>query len=341
MIKLEEIKNYLDKSENPLIFFDDDSDGLASFLLIYKYLEKGKGIVVTHPCVDESYLKKVEEYNPDLVLILDKHKVEQEFVDKINVPIIWIDHHPIINIKGVKYFNPKFYNKKDYPTSYWCYKITKESLWIAMIGIISDWDLVLYNEFSKKYFDLIKREVKEPEDLYFETKFGILAKLFTFILKGKASEVKKSINILTRINDPYEILDRTTPRGKFIYQRFEKINNEYKRILDDALNNSIFTKNILLYTYYARNTSLTTILANELMYKFKDKLIIVAREKNDQIKISLRTYHKSKIILPSLVAKALEGLRGTGGGHEHACGTNINKEDFKEYIDRLEHLLKK
>jgi single-stranded DNA-specific DHH superfamily exonuclease len=77
------------------------------------------------------------------------------------------------------------------------------------------------------------------------------------------------------------------------------------------------------------------------MYKFKDKLIIVAREKNDQIKISLRTYHKSKIILPSLVAKALEGLRGTGGGHEHACGTNINKEDFKEYIDRLEHLLKK
>jgi single-stranded DNA-specific DHH superfamily exonuclease len=341
MTSLSEIKDYLEKSENPLILFDDDSDGLASFLLICKYLERGKGIVVTHPIVDESYIKKIQEYSPDLVLVLDKHTIEQDFVDKVNVPILWIDHHPIIDIKGVKYFNPLFYGKKAYPTAYWCYKITKENLWLAMIGIMSDWDLTYLDEFSKKYPDLIDKKIQEPDELYFETKFGILAKLFTFILKGKASEVKKCINILRRINDPYEILDKTTPRGKYIYQRFEKINKEYQRILDDALNNSIITKNILLYTYYARETSFSTILSNELMYKFRDKVIFVAREKDERVRMSIRTYHKSKVILPPLVKKALEGLNGNGGGHDHACGGDINKEDFKTFIDKFEHLLKK
>ena len=341
MTTLQEIKKYLEKSENPLIFFDDDSDGLATFLLIYKYLEKGKGLVVTTPTINESYAKKVEEYKPDLVLVLDKHTIEQDFVDKVNVPVIWIDHHPIVDINGIKYFNPKMYGKKEYPTSYWCYEIVKENLWIAMIGIMSDWSLAHLNEFAKKYPDLINKKIKEPNELYFGTKFGILAKLFTFILKGKADEVKKCINILTRINDPYEILDKTTPRGKYIYERFEKINKEYQRILNDAMKDSIITKNVLLYTYYSKNTSLTTILANELMHNFKDKVIIVAREKNGRMRMSIRSYHKSKIIIPPLIKKALEGLKGNGGGHDHACGGDIDKEDFKTFVDKLEHLIKK
>src|SRR3989344_1679825 len=301
MTNLNEIKKYLDDCENPLILFDDDSDGLASFLLLYKYMERGRGIVVTHNILDESYVKKVEEYKPDLVVVLDKHKIEQDFVDKVNVPIIWIDHHPLVKINGVKYFNPKIYGKKD---------------------------LVNYN-------------IKEPFDALFNTKIGTLAKLFTFILKGNASEVKKCINILTRVNNPYEILNKTTPRGKYIYERFEKINREYQRILQDALKNSISTKNILLYTYYAKEMSLSQILSNELIYKFKDKVIIVARQKDDRIRMSLRTHYKSKVILPPLVKKAIEGQKGTSGGHDHACGGDIDKEDFKTFVDRLEHLIKK
>ena len=329
MTSLEEIKKYLEKSDNPLIFFDDDSDGLASFLLIHKYLGRGKGIIVTHPTVDDSYLRKVHEYNPDLVLILDKHKIEQDFVDKVNVPVIWIDHHPIVDIKGIKYFNPKLYGKEDFPTSYWCYEIVKENLWIAIIGLLADHCLEHFKEFSKQYEDLVNYDVKEPFDAVFNTKIGILAILFTFILKGNASEVKKSISILTRINDPYEILNKNTPRGKFIYDRFEKIKKEYDSVLQDALKNSIITKNILLYTYYSGKTSSTAILANELIYRFKDKVIIIAREKDGRMKMSLRTHYKSKIILPPLVNKAVEGLKGSSGGHDHACGGEMDKEDFK------------
>ena len=341
MTNLNEIKKYLDDCENPLILFDDDSDGLASFLLLYKYMERGRGIVATHNILDESYVKKVEEYKPDLVVVLDKHKIEQDFVDKVNVPIIGIDHHPIVKVSGVKYFNPKLYGKKDLPTSYWCYEITKENLWISTIGIIADHSLENLRKFSKNYKDLVNYNIKEPFDALFNTKIGMLAKLFTFILKGKASEVKKCINILTRVNDPYEILNKTTPRGKYLYERFEKINREYQRILQDALKNRIMTKNILLYTYYAKEMSLSQILSNELIYKFKDKVIIVARQKDDRIRMSLRTHYKSKIILPPLVKKAIEGLKGTSGGHDHACGGALDQEDFKTFVDRLEHLIKK
>ena len=88
-------------------------------------------------------------------------------------------------------------------------------------------------------------------------------------------------------------------------------------------------------------TSFTGILSSELINKFKDKLIIVAREKGDAFRISLRNYYKSKTSIPKLLKKAIFGLKGYGGGHDHACGGEIYKEDFRTFVDRLEHLLEK
>lgn len=342
MISLKQIRDYLENSDNTLIFFDDDADGLASFLLIHKYLGKGRGIPIKHSILDDSYLKAVEYYHPDLILVLDKHEISQDFVDKVNIPIIWIDHHPIKQVNGVKHFNPHYINKNDNrPTSYWCYELVKENLWTAFTGIVADWSLEYYKEFLEKYPDLGNASLEEPPEVLFNTRIGTLAKLFTFILIGKTQDIKKCINILTRINDPYEILDKTTPRGKFIYKRFEKLNKEYESILQDAVKNSIKNKNILLYTYTVKDKSYTGVLANELMYKFPGKVVITARERNDRMILSIRSYYKSNIILPELINKAFSGLKGSGGGHDHACGGEINKEDFKEFIDRLEHLLKK
>ena len=209
-----------------------------------------------------------------------------------------------------------------------------------MIGIIADWGLDYYDELCEKYKDLCNKNLKEPPDVLFNTKIGLLARVFTFLLTGKNDDVKKSIKILTRINDPYEILERTTPRGKFIYKRFEKLNKIYERILDDAINNNIIYKKILLYTYTIKDASFTGVLSNELIYKFSDKVVVIAREKEDVMRMSIRSNYKGDIILPGLMKKALEGLKGYGGGHDHACGGEINKDDFKIFIDRLENLIK-
>ena len=43
-------------------------------------------------------------------------------------------------------------------------------------------------------------------------------------------------------------------------------------------------------------------------------------------------------VLPKL-NKAIEGLDGHGGGHEHACGCNVKKRDWDEFLGRIKEQL--
>ena len=44
--QLEELREELQTCKRPLIFFHDDPDGLTSFLLFYRFVGDGKGIVL-------------------------------------------------------------------------------------------------------------------------------------------------------------------------------------------------------------------------------------------------------------------------------------------------------
>lgn len=337
MIKKEDlskIKKYLEESENPLFFFDNDPDGLCSYLLFKKFLDKGKGVVIKGtPKLDLVYVRKVKEYCPDKVFILDKPIVTQEFIDAVNVPIIWVDHHTPLKRKGIHYFNPRIENKNDNkPVTYWCYKVVnnKENLWIALLGCVADWFLPDFaEEFSKEYPDLLSSKLKDLGDINFKTDLGKLVRIFSFLLKGKTSDVNRCINVLLKIESPYEILNQTTPRGKFLYKRAEWVGKKYQPLLEKALQTKPDGK-LFLFTYPSGKMSFSNDLANELMYRFSDKLIVVAREKNGEMKASLRS---KKHFLPPIVEKALKDVEGYGGGHEHACGGNIAKKDFGKFVE--------
>src|SRR3989338_3274199 len=103
------IKEELLNSKRPLFFFHDDPDGLASFLLCYRYIHEGRGLPVkAYPRITkETYARKVEDYSPDKVFILDVAMVDQEFIDAVTVPVIWIDHHTLLERERVKYYNPQ------------------------------------------------------------------------------------------------------------------------------------------------------------------------------------------------------------------------------------------
>lgn len=336
--QVEEIKFYINKSENPLIFYDDDPDGLCSYLLLNKFYQKGKGIIVKgKPVLDIEYLRKVKEYSPDLVVVLDKPMISQEFIDSVNVPIVWIDHHPVVQRKGVHYYNPKINHPDSYaPTTTLVYQITNQDLWIAAIGSLADWHIPKFiKEFQKLYPDLIS-EIKSPEQVIFETKFGELIRIFSFLLKGKTSDVSKSINIIKKINNPREIIYQESPKGKFLYKRAEKISKLYNELLEKAVKYSKDEEKILLFIYPSSKISFTSELSNELLYKYPDRIIIIGREKDDEIKLSLRS---SKTELPPIIEKSLENVKGYGGGHKFACGANISKGDFKTFIENFKSLL--
>ncbi len=336
--QISEIREKIEESNNPLYFFDDDIDGLCSYILFQQKYQKGKGVAIkSNPTLDTEYLRKVGEYNPDLVVILDKPNVSQEFIDKTNAPMIWIDHHTPVEREGIKYYNPRVKDPSVYiPTSSMIYEISMGQIWIAFIGAVGDYSIPDFiEEFRKEYPGLIGNE-KEPGKISYGTDAGKLIRLYNFVLKGKTSEVNKCISILTKIQNPYEILNKETTRAKYVYKRYEKVEKEYKELLENA-EKWVKKDKFLVFIYPSRKISLTADLSNELSYKHPDKVIVVGREKDGEIRMGLRGKDRR---IDLALKKALIGIRGYGGGHEFACGGNVKKEDFQKFIEQLKEAIR-
>ena len=335
--EIEQIRDELLTAKRPIFFFHDDPDGLASFLLLYRVVNEGKGIVVkaTPRLVKELFAPKVEEYGADKVFVLDIAMLEQEFIDSVKVPVVWIDHHAPLQRDNVKYFNPRTRGQST-PVAYLCWQISQKDLWIAMAGCVGDWFMPDFaDEFKKQYPELLPAEIKKPEDALFNSKLGLLVKIFSFNLKGSTGDVLKSVKILTRIKNPNEILNQETPRGKLIFKSYEKVNKNYEKLRSLALKAEAKQKKdrLLMFTYTEDRLSLTKDLANELLYMFPDKVILLGREKSGEVRCSLRSGTKTKLL--EGLQRALVGIEGYGGGHEQACGAAIKKHDFKRFVENL------
>ena len=338
--EIEQIREELNECKNPLFFFHDDPDGLCSFLLLYKIKKEGHGIILKIPPeMGVEFLRKVKEYDPDKIFILDKARVSQEFIDGAKRKVIWIDHHDPYKRENVLYFNPRVHNKNDNtPVSYICYEVAQKDLWLGVIGSIGDWFMPPdIDKFRKKYPDLIPIKTNKPEEIYFSAELGKLVKIFSFVLKGDNKEAMKCVKILTRIKGPYEILEQKTSQGRYIYKRYEKINKIYEKLLNDALAKAT-KEELLLYIYDETTTSFTSDLSNELLYRFPEKIILIGRKKSDEIKFSFRS---TKLLLPQIVEASLKGVEGYGGGHEHACGISIKGRYLDVFLNNLKKELEK
>ena len=333
-----EIRDELLESKRPLFLFHDDPDGLTSFLLLYRLVKRGSGMMVKAvPSVDERFIEHARMPAYDKIFITDVAMVKQEFVDAVKKPVIWIDHHQPLDVKNVKYFNPRVSKLSDnYPASYLCYKVSgrAEDLWIAMVGAVGDWTIPEFAaEFAEKYPDLWKDGIEKPDDALFETELGKLIKVFGFVLKGPNSDAIKCVKILSRINDPYEILHQKTPAGKYLFSKYEKINAEYQVVYEKA-KESVTEDRFLIYVHKGTQ-SFSGEISNELLHFHPDKIIITGRERDGEVRMSIRGSGKN-LILPALKA-ALKGVDGYGGGHEYACGAAVKKKDFDKFVEQFKN----
>lgn len=342
---LDNIRNQISSANKVLIYFDDDVDGLSSYNLIKRLCKKEKGVIIkSTPVLREQYLSVYESYEPDLVIILDKPMIEPAFIDKITVPLIWIDHHDsqsqfVGNRRNVTYYNPHNFVAEDNScTAYCAYQITKENEWLCVLGSVADWQL---NDVTKKFAEknptLLNPKFTNPADALFNSKIGEYVKLLTFNLKGDQSDVKKSIYAFARINSFEELIDLKTDDASFLQERYNVVGSEYAGLIKSAKEVGEKAKKLIVFEYAPTLVSVTSELSNELLYTFPKKIILIARLKNDEYKCSLRCgdgYH-----LPTLVQKSMAGLRGYGGGHDHACGACVHKDDFKTFLSRFEKLV--
>lgn len=351
--ELQKLRGLVLNAQKPLFFFDNDVDGLASFLLLCRFCGKGMGVAIkSFPELKAVYVRKLHELKPDWVFVLDKPEIERGFLDalkELGMQLVWIDHHPIPSYaaqEGIHYFNPLAHNCSREPTAYICYSATKrkEDLWIAMLGCLADWYIPEFAlEFAQAYPSLLP--FKElPKDYYgiakalYETELGKLVKMLNFALMDRTSAVVQCLKVLLKIKDPRELLELTSQTAS-IHKRFKQINRKYSKLIEKAKQIAARQKKLLFFQY-GGELSISGQLANELSYLFPSHVVVVAYLKGTKANVSVRTRIKEPIDVRELLAKALQGIQATHGGHPEACGAALSVEDLPRFKDNLLKLLK-
>ena len=341
--QIKEIRSLLESFQNPIFFFDSDTDGFCSFVLLRKYLERGSFFPVTNsPDLNESYFRKVEELNADSIVILDRPLVSEDFFKEVkerNLPVLWIDHHISEGQKipnFVKYYNNFSKGEKgngaEAVTAY-CYQISKrkEDLWIAVVGSLADHFVPpFYKEFAKEYPDL-QFDSKDPFEILFGSPIGKINSILNFSLKDRTTNVINFLKFFLTIKTPYDVLYRTSKDSKF-YSRYEELEKNYRELLKKAIRKS--SEDVLFFKYSSEN-GFSSELSNELSYLFPKKTIIIARVKNSVATISGRGDNIREPFLEAL--KLFPG--GSGGGHENAVGGRLKKEDVQDFEKELLKLI--
>ena len=339
--ELNKLKRELSECSKPLYLFDDDGDGVAAFIFLYKFKKEGKGVLVkARPELNDMFAKIVNNYGPDRVIILDVSSMNKDFKDLVKTPISWIDHHDPQEIKSslISYYNPRVKNPGEYsPTSLWIYealhegnKELEDASWIAAAGCIWDHAIPDFIDKVEQKYPYLLPDKLDIDLIKYHSPLGKIARMFYFLTMGATVSANRNMKVLTRIKDPKELLEGTTSQGKFLLKNFEKLNKQYENILHEALKVTP-VENTILFIYSDDKISVTKEIANELSSLNKDKLIIVGREKSGEFKMSLR-YDEN---LKRALEKALENVEGYGGGHEMACGACVKSRDFDTFLKIL------
>ncbi len=333
--QVEDVRDHLEKAQAPLFFFDNDADGLASYLLLRRYINRGRGVAIkSFPELNVSYARKLHELEPDYVFVLDKPAIASGFLEEVrnlNLPLVWIDHHNVEKPKeDVFYFNPYHEDKTNEPVSYLCHEIVhrKEDLWISMIGCIGDGFFPNFvKEFKKEYPELWGENIETAFQALYTTEIGKITKILSFALKDRTSRVVNMLRFLAAVKSPYDVLDEEKARN--IFSRFKQVNLKYTKLIDKAKK---FAKNKVLFFQYGGDLSLSADIANELFFLFPDKIIVVAYVKGSKTNVSLRWKNDVR----KITLEAIKDLKGaTGGGHEHATGAQVSVEDLPKFKENL------
>jgi len=332
--QLEEIKEHLEKAQNPVFFFDNDVDGLCSFLILQRGIGRGKGVAVrSYPGLNSSYLRKIDELNADYVFIVDKPVVDREFFEGVferNVPVIWIDHHEVQVdedvLKNVEYYN-SFPSSE--PVTYIAYNVFKkqEDMWLGMIGCIGD---VYMPDFAKKFGkenpDLFNSKLNAFDSFYM-SEIGRAVGMLNFGLKDTTTNVVRLMKFLINAKGVYDIFEENRFTQQ-LHKRYGELRGIYDKLMEKAEN--CVDRDLVFFTY-SGEVSMSSEVSNGLYFNHKDKTIVVVYKSQDKANISIRGNRAKEFTL-----KAIEGIENSrGGGHEKACGAQVPIDSLDEFKGRM------
>ncbi|NPE26598.1 DHH family phosphoesterase [Methanococcoides sp. SA1] len=337
--QLEEIRDQLERSQNPLFFYDNDADGLCSFLILRRALDRGRGVAIkSFPDLKPQYNHKVSELNPDLIVILDKAELSEEFAnhaEELGIPILWIDHHESKTlqetIQKTSYFNTL---PSAEPISYVAQKIFNrpQDIWLGIIGCIGD---VYMPDFATKFSEENPDLLPSTQDAFQalqSTTIGSLARKLNFGLMDTTTHIIQLTKYLFKATSPHDILEENSSTKQF-HKRVNQLETFFNSKIEKA--KSQYDKNspILFFTY-SGNTSMSSEISNRLAFDYPDKTIIVAFLRPEKANISIRGKEALKI-----TKKLIKNIPdATGGGHTEATGAMVLISDFSKFKENVKRL---
>ena len=332
---MDAIREAIRSSSEPMVFFDDDADGIASFLLFDSAL--GKTLYAPmkkRPNQGETYANLAAQLGADLKIVLDVAVLDDIF---LTTPprTVWIDHHEPQDPRSALYLNPLLEGESR-PTAILVHELIGGPLWIAAVGSIGDYYIPPFIEELRETHPTLVPPFERIEDLVFSSPLGELALIFETCVKGTVREARRKLDVLRRIKEPEELLEGTTTEGMIIRRAYERDREEYRRFLAEALEQAESSDKLFVYRYAHSGHTFTAQLSNELAYTLPEHVIIVAAEYAGAYRLSIRSHTRE---LPELLARALNGIEGSGGGHPHACGAHVKSEDFERFVENLKREL--
>jgi len=336
--QLQEIREHLENSKNPVFFFDNDSDGLCSFLLLQRFIGRGRGISLKGlPSLNKAYYKRAEEFNADCIFVLDRPSVDKEVIELNkngkNLPIICIDHHQPDEVPDVAgYYNTYLESKKSEPTSYLCYKATekKEDIWLAVLGCVADCYIPdFFDEFKKKYSELLDAPFKTAFDIIYKTRLGKIIRVLNLSLKDTTSNTVTLYKFMMKASSPGQVLEENNKTETFL-NRYELLNKIINKSVEKAGEN-IDKKNKVIFFTYGGDMSISQDVANQLSYIYQGYHIIIGFIKGGHVKFSLRGEK-----IRTLMMRAIKNIDGAfGGGHEVSCGAQMSSDSVEKFKENL------
>ncbi|MEM7819595.1 MAG: DHHA1 domain-containing protein [Candidatus Aenigmatarchaeota archaeon] len=331
-----------------VIIFNNDADGICACALINKFLEKTgrkRPYIISQPMpMDKNLIRRIQTTIPNKIIFLDLAVDQQQSIlKKLGgiCDILIIDHHQVyknLSKKNVVHYNPRFKNKNIYQsTSYLVYKICSkiinmsEYLWIAAIGIVADYNLNdskdLVNEIKNKY------SIKKLE----KSIFSQWSDMIYAVRATKYLSCEQIVYIIENVKN-FENLSSIENYDKML-DAYQKISNETMSILSDIERNHETIGNIIFYNIKSKY-NLSSQISTKLSEKYPDKLIITYEKNKNKIKVSARN-QSNKIDAGKVLKLATKGLKASGGGHEAAAGATLLSKDWEKFKENLIKIVNK
>ncbi len=322
----------------PIILFDDDPDGIISYVLFRrKALFAQPRLVRGTPILEKRLVQRIPS-DVDLTIILDKPGVEEDLARLLPEPVVWIDHHPPATQTLGVYVNPTHAMGLHATTSLLVHMLFPDTpAWLALVGSIADhaYPERLVERMKQDYPFLFEGWDGTLVSLKFDTPLARIIRLVSFSVKGDVRNAYAMLRALVSVQRPEDILVARSGMMGEVWEKYERMEKAYLEQLRDAYAHARDLGRVLAYTYTREGMSFTVDLANELAAR-TGKIIIVGRPYNGQVLFSIRS---SREPIVSAVQQAALLAGGTGGGHTHACGARIPEDQAEFFIQTFAKLL--